>query len=237
LCGAAQASFRAAAGLDAGRRTMACGGEQENPGCFRLYAGWVKQGQKEGFEGDKIEHDGGLLFTQRREYGIVNSLFSVHCVCRQVPGPPEKRCRRSRGDFFMMRLFLVLMCAMVLFSGCRKQGGAVSDSGKTQEAAVSNKIYQASVEKTKVIHEIINVRREMIRIETRLKMTLKDPSDKAALKEACIADAQWTKLSNELKALQEKTREAHAKLAAVFAEQDQLLSTNRLQQIPVKDAK
>lgn len=129
------------------------------------------------------------------------------------------------------------MCAGALFSGCRKQGEFASDSGKTQEAAVSNKIHQASVEKTELIRGIIAARREMIRTETRIKMTLKDPTDKAALKAACIADAQWTKLSDELKALQEKTREAHAKLAAVFAEQDQLVSTNRLRQIPAKDVK
>jgi len=137
----------------------------------------------------------------------------------------------------MMRLFLVLIGAAVLFSGCRKQDGGLPDSGKNPAAAVSNKIYQASVEKTELIRQIIAARREMIRIETRMKMTLKDPADKAALKAACIADPQWTKLSNELKGLQEKTREAHAKLAAVFAEQDELISTNRVHVLPAKDVK
>lgn len=137
----------------------------------------------------------------------------------------------------MMRLFLIFMCAMALFSGCRKQGAAVSDSGKNPAAAVSNKIQQVSVEKTELIRQIIAARREMIRTETRLKMTLKDPTDKVALKAACIADPQWTKLSDELKTLQEKTREVHVKLAAAFAEQDQLVSTNRLQQIPAKEVK
>ena len=137
----------------------------------------------------------------------------------------------------MMRFFLILIGAAVLLSGCRKQEGLVPSSGKNQEAAVSNKIYQVSVEKTELIRQIIAARREMIRTETRMKMTLKDPTDKAALKAACIADPQWTKLSNELKALQEKTRETHTKLAAAFAEQDQLVSSNRLQRIPAKEVK
>ena len=137
----------------------------------------------------------------------------------------------------MVRLFLVLIGAAVVFSGCRKQDGSVPDSGKNSAVAVSNKINQVAVEKTELIREIIAARREMIRTETRIKMTLKDPTDKVALKAACIADAQWTKLSNQLKGLQDKTREAHAKLAAAFAEQDQLVSTNRLQQIPAKDVK
>ena len=137
----------------------------------------------------------------------------------------------------MMRLFLVLIGAAVLLSGCRKQDGGTSDSGKNPAVAVSNKINQVSIEKTELIRQIIAVRREMIRTETRIKMTLKDPTDKVALKATCVADAQWTKLANELKVLQDKTREAHTKLAAAFAEQDEIVSTNRVPVPPLKDIK
>lgn len=137
----------------------------------------------------------------------------------------------------MIRLFLVFICTAMLFSGCRKRDEAVPSPFKNQEAAVSNKIHQASVEKTELIHQIVAARREMIRIETRAKMKLTDPTDKAALKTACIADPQWVKLSDELKSLQSKTRETHIKMAAAFAEQDALVSSNKFQQLPAKDLK
>lgn len=137
----------------------------------------------------------------------------------------------------MIRLFLIFVCAAVVFSGCRKQGGVASGPEKNPTAAVSNKIQQVSIEKTELIRQIITARREMIRTETRIKTTLKNPMDKAALKEACIADAKWTKLSDELKELQTKTRETHLRLAAAFAEQDALVSSNRVQALPIKDVK
>ena len=64
-----------------------------------VVCGWFQTGTGGALEGDKIERNGGLLFTQRVEYVIFISLFPVNCLCRQVSESVGKRCRPSRGAF------------------------------------------------------------------------------------------------------------------------------------------